>query len=339
MTGDKRYLFVSYAREDVDRVRPLVDAVRKELEFRALPVELWMDLSNLRPGEQWNVAITEALEASIGFLFFVSPRSLRSDWVRGEVEIAAAGSGRLIIPVMLHEPLDLPASLAMWQWVKFVGRPTKAETAKAASQIAEATETFLRKTPDPRAPVTKAEAPQIAADIAREVRFSVAPPKGEAPLTTVFVVHGHDTQALTELEQYLGSIGVTPIVLSRQDESPQSLFQKFMTIGARARFAIVLLSADDYGASRRQYDAPGVADRALQFRARQNVVLELGFFYGHLGWENVFVVYKAPESVFPNFERPSDLDGVVLDSISQAGWRKKLKEKLAAAGFALKPSA
>ena len=59
-----------------------------------------------------------------------------------------------------------------------------------------------------------------------------------------------------------------------------SLFQKVMLVGSRAKFAVVLLSSDDYGASRRQYDAEGVADRALQFRARQNVVLELGFFYG-----------------------------------------------------------
>ena len=96
---DKQYLFVSYAREDLDRVRPLVDAVRSELEFRALPVDLWMDISNLQPGQQWDVAIAEALGSSIGFLFFVSPRSMRSEWVRRELEIAAASSDRLIIPV------------------------------------------------------------------------------------------------------------------------------------------------------------------------------------------------------------------------------------------------
>jgi hypothetical protein len=85
MRADKRFLFVSYAKEDLDRVRPLVDAVRQELAFRVLPIELWIDISDLRPGEQWNIAIGEALEASVGFLFFVSPRSLRSDWVRREL--------------------------------------------------------------------------------------------------------------------------------------------------------------------------------------------------------------------------------------------------------------
>src|SRR5262249_49570821 len=108
MADSKQHLFVSYSREDVARVQPLVDAVREELALRALPVDIWMDVSNLRPGEQWNAAISEALNDSIGFLFFLSPRSLRSDWVRHEVEIAAADSNRLIIPVILHEPLDVP---------------------------------------------------------------------------------------------------------------------------------------------------------------------------------------------------------------------------------------
>lgn len=148
-------------------------------------------------------------------------------------------------------------------------------------------------------------------------------------------MHGHDTQALAKLENYLASVCITAVVLSRQDESPQSLFQKFMSVAAHARFAIVLLSADDYGASRRQYDAVGVGDRALQFRARQNVILELGFFYGRLGWENVFVVRQDPNQVFPNFERPSDLDGVVFDSMSDVAWQKKLGARLSAADFVL----
>ena len=69
----EKYLFVSYAREDIDRVRPICEAVRLQLAFRALPVELWVDVSNLKPGEQWNISIEKALRSSIGFLFFVSP--------------------------------------------------------------------------------------------------------------------------------------------------------------------------------------------------------------------------------------------------------------------------
>jgi predicted nucleotide-binding protein len=65
------------------------------------------------------------------------------------------------------------------------------------------------------------------------------------------------------------------------------------------------------------------------------VILELGFFYGRLGWENVFVLHQEPDRVFPNFERPSNLDGVVFDSISDPAWQRSLGTKLAAAGFQL----
>jgi predicted nucleotide-binding protein len=334
MPTDKRYLFVSYAREDIDRVRPLVDALREELTFRGLPVEPWMDVTELGPGMQWEVAIAEALDSSIGFLFFLSPRSLRSNWVQHELEVAALASGRLIFPILLDEPLDVPPSLAEWQWLNLAGQRTEEEIAMAAVVIAQATEGYLATTPSPRAPVANAEAPSIAADLAQEVRSSQPADVDDRP-SSVFVVHGHDVQALGQLEEYLTSAGVVPVILARQGASPQSLFQKFMTIGAKARFAIVLLGGDDYGASRRQYDAPGVGDRALQYRARQNVILELGFFYGHLGFENVFVVYDEPDQVFPNFERPSDLDGVVFDSLSDANWRTRLGERLMAAGFEL----
>jgi predicted nucleotide-binding protein len=335
MLGNNRYLFVSYAREDIERVRPLVEAVRTELASRALPVDVWMDVTDLNPGQQWDIAISEALQASVGFLFFLSPGSLRSEWVRREMTIAATTGDRLIIPVVLHEPLNVPPTLAEWQWLRYVGRPTRDDTVVAATQIADATERFLRVNPQLNAAVSQAEAPFIAADIADDVRSSVEPTLTHGAPDSVFVVHGHDAAALIQLEHFLQSVGIEAIVLSKQDESPQSLFQKFLMIGGKARFAIVLIGADDYGASRRQYDAAGVADRALQFRARQNVILELGFFYGKLGWENVFVVYKHPDRVFPNFERPSDLDGVVLESIDDSSWQRKLSQRLAEAGFDL----
>lgn len=80
----------------------------------------------------------------------------------------------------------------------------------------------------------------------------------------------------------------------------------------------------------------GESDRALQFRTRQNVILELGFFYGLLGWENVFVLFRLPGKVYPNFERPSDIDGAVFDSMDASGlWRGSLAQKLHEAGFRL----
>lgn len=338
--GKQQNLFVSYARADQERVVPLVDAVRKELEFRALPIQVWMDLSDLQPGENWNSAISDALESSVGFLFFVSPRSLQSDFIRHELQVATTTPDRLLIPVILHRDLEgVPPELKNWQWLDLSGRPTHEQVMSAAVRVADAVESYLKSTRAPRPAVAKAEAPSIAADLARELRSSSGPVESGEPPKSVFVVHGHSDKALAELERFLTSVAIEPVVLSRRGESAQSLFQKFMAVASKAQFAVVLLSSDDYGASRRQYDAAGVGERALQFRARQNVVLELGFFYGRLGWENVFVVLEDPDKVFPNFERPSDLDGVVFDSMSDVAWQRNLRGRLTTAGFVIPNSA
>ena len=335
MSTDISHLFISYSREDINRVRPVVDALKSELKFRALPIDLWMDTSNLVPGEKWDLAIADALRTSIGFIFFLSPRSLRSRWVEHELTVASASLDRLIVPVVLHQPIELPRALAERQWVDLSGEPTRKQINKAAVQIANVAESYLKRTPQPRPAVSKREAPKLAADIAQELRTSTEPMTSGEQNTSVFVVHGHNAEALGKLEEYLSVLGITAVVLSRQDELPQSLFQKFMSVANQARFAIVLLCADDYGASRIQYEAANVADRALQFRARQNVILELGFFYGRLGWENVFVLYQEPDRIFPNFERPSDLDGVVFDSMTGTTWKRKLGTRMSAAGFKL----
>jgi predicted nucleotide-binding protein len=337
MPGEKRYVFVSYSRHDVERVRPLVEAVKREIEKRGLPVELWMDVSHLHPGERWDASIADALQSSIGFLFFVSPHSMESGWVRREIEVAAAAPDRLIIPVLLAPPsqMSLPPVLETRQWTDLSGRSSREKNARAASEISESIALFLETTPEPSPAVSRAETHALAAGIAREVRGDVGRSSREVEPNSVFVVHGHDTEGLAMLEEYLASVGVETVVLSRRNESPQSLFQKFISLASKANFAVVLLTADDYGASRRQYEADGVGDRALKFRARQNVILELGFFYGLLGWESVFVMQQEPNRVFPDFELPSDLGGVVFASMADLSWKQKLSAKLAEAGFAL----
>ena len=342
MPAQRSYLFVSYGKQDLDRIRPLLDAVRRELEVRSLPVELWVDIINLQPGQQWAHVIGEALQLSIGALSFVSHNSLNTPELSTNTPDELSPKLGLPVPVipvailvLLDQDAKIPRRLRSFHVLKFFNPLTPEKIKTTAAQIAKITESYLKDRPQPKAMVSVEDAPALAAEIAQELRASNEPAPDETHPNSVFVVHGHSAEPLRQLEDYLASVGVTTIVLSRQDESPQSLFQKFMSIATKARFAIVLLCADDYGASCRQYDTANVGDRALQFRARQNVVLELGFFYGRLGWENVFVVYQEPNRVFPNFERPSDLDGVVFDSFSDTAWQKKLGAKLSAAGFQL----
>ena len=66
------------------------------------------------------------------------------------------------------------------------------------------------------------------------------------------------------------------------------LFAKFKAIAGQANHAIVLISGDDVGAAFRDFGHPAGEAARLEFRARQNVILELGFFYGKLSEEHVF---------------------------------------------------
>src|SRR3954452_22955384 len=115
----KQFLFVSYSRADIDRVEPVVRSVELELKKRDIPVDVWIDVSNLSPGQQWNREIERALKSSVGFLFFVTRSSLRSTWFRTELA-AAVNQDRLILPILLDEPsslASLPLDLKRWQYV------------------------------------------------------------------------------------------------------------------------------------------------------------------------------------------------------------------------------
>jgi predicted nucleotide-binding protein len=97
-----------------------------------------------------------------------------------------------------------------------------------------------------------------------------------------------------------------------------------------------LLGADDMGSSRIKYNAEGGGPNALKYRSRQNSILELGYFYGRLGWDRVFVLEKEPPTENPDFERPSDLHGVVFDRYDPSGkWKGKVARRLERSGFKL----
>ena len=77
-------------------------------------------------------------------------------------------------------------------------------------------------------------------------------------------------------------------------------------------------------------DVGGLDSESLAKRARQNVVLELGFFIGRLGRANVSAL------VVGVLERPSDVAGVLYTPFDDLGaWRIKLANDMAAAGLSI----
>jgi predicted nucleotide-binding protein len=119
----------------------------------------------------------------------------------------------------------------------------------------------------------------------------------------VFIVHGHDEVLKQETEIFVRQIGLEPVVLHRRPEGGRTLIEKLEEEGG-VDFAIVLLTPDDVGG-----DSSPTREGALKSRARQNVILELGYFVGRLGRQRVCAVHKA------TLELPTDFVGVAYKPI------------------------
>jgi hypothetical protein len=144
------------------------------------------------------------------------------------------------------------------------------------------------------------------------------PPKATQNIARVFVVHGHDDAAKESVARYLEKIGFEAVILHERPNRGRSIMTKFREEAADIGFAIVLVTPDDFG---------GKAGGVPQSRARQNVILELGFFLGALGPERVVTLVRG------KVERPSDFDGVLYLSLDDGLWRSKLAKELEAAGY------
>lgn len=125
-------------------------------------------------------------------------------------------------------------------------------------------------------------------------------PVAKPVLSKVFVVYGHDTAARTELEAMLRRWRLEPLILDQLPSEGQTIIEKLETTTAEVKFAVVLATPDDEG-----YRAGREDEKA--FRARQNVVMELGMMLTLLGRKNVAILMKQQD----NMERPSDIQGLL----------------------------
>lgn len=137
----------------------------------------------------------------------------------------------------------------------------------------------------------------------------------------IFIVHGHDAEARETLARFLEKIGFEPIILHEQPNSGRTIIEK-VEANADVGFAVVLLTPDDLGRSTEETD--------LEPRARQNVLLELGYFMASLGREKVCTLRRGQVNI------PSDFAGVVWEDMdSNGGWKPKLARELDAAGHSI----
>lgn len=145
-------------------------------------------------------------------------------------------------------------------------------------------------------------------------------PSSEPRSRRVFVVHGHDDGLKETVARFLAKLGLEPVVLHEQPNRGRTVIEKFEQ-HSDVSFAVVLCTPDDVG-------YPAGKTEESRPRARQNVVLELGFFLAALGREHVCVLYSD------GVELPSDYSGVLYEELDRKGaWRLRLAAEIKASGL------
>ncbi len=137
----------------------------------------------------------------------------------------------------------------------------------------------------------------------------------------VFLVHGRSEGVKEKVARFLEKLSIPVTILHEQPSLGKTVLEKLAHY-SNVGYAVVLLTGDDRGGL---WEAP--YDGQLP-RARQNVVLELGFFLAQLGRERVCALVE--ESV----ELPSDYHGVVFIKLDSAdAWKLSLAKEMRGAGL------
>lgn len=121
----------------------------------------------------------------------------------------------------------------------------------------------------------------------------------EAKSGKVFIVHGHNHEVRNEINIFLRDLDLQTVVMDAEANLGKTLPEKFESIADECSFAVFIVSADDH---LRDYKG-----KKTIRRARQNVILEIGYFWGTLGRDSscAFLVEDVD-----GMELPSDLQGV-----------------------------
>lgn len=176
-----------------------------------------------------------------------------------------------------------------------------------------------------RRAISMLESAKVELGLQQELSAAIEPTKdGRLPEAgrEIFIVHGHNDARKHEVARLLRDLtGEPPVILHEQADMGRVLLEKFEQTAARTGFAVVIATGDDIGRAQRE----GGSDRP---RARQNVVFEMGFFFGALGRERTCVLLEE------GVEEPGDVAGLVYVPLDGAGgWRSTLARNIHAAGI------
>lgn len=144
--------------------------------------------------------------------------------------------------------------------------------------------------------------------------------KHQMDFSKIFIVHGHDESAKSEVARFIETLGLKPIILHEQASSGNTIIEKIEKY-SNVGFGIVLYTPCDIGANKRE-------ETNLKSRARQNVVFEHGYLIGKIGRNNVCALVKG------DLEKPNDISGVIYVNMDDnGGWKLPISKELKNVGY------
>ena len=202
--------------------------------------------------------------------------------------------------------------------------------------------------------IKERDLPEIRTEIVELIEKQKAPEKRKIPVrpkipkkgistlsNKVFIVHGRDHEPMKELKTIVYEFGLYPIVLHEKASGGLTLAEKLERYSKDVGYAFVILTPDDVGALRSKFvDVhPKVLPkrsiksiRDIKPRARQNVIFEMGYFWGLLKRQKVCCLLKG------DVEKPSDIEGILYipfkDSVEEV--RLEIFKELTEAGYEIK---
>ncbi len=112
----KEHFFISYSRaESGDFAMKLAD----ELASGPPAIPVFLDRRELRPGEQWDEQLVEAIKTCKGMLFVMTPDSVHPESVCKNEWVRALRYKKPVIPLLLHPDAELPFSLGSREYIDF----------------------------------------------------------------------------------------------------------------------------------------------------------------------------------------------------------------------------
>jgi predicted nucleotide-binding protein len=347
-------VFISWSG---NRSKAIAEALHDWLPSVIQALKPWMSSYGIDKGISWASEITLQLQESRFGIICLTPENLDAPWLLFEAgALSKSLESTFVCPYLFgFEPADLRGPLVQFQATvankedtnKLIHTLNRAlgESGLAQTQLDKAFDIWwpelerrlqsistsknnLETHKQQENAIVKSVTTPLHSDreLLEEIfkRLSPNPVKEEVEIQAnnyVFIVHGHDLGTTEMVARLIERLGAQAIILHERPSAGRTVIEKFEEY-SDVGYAVILMTADDQG---------GISNEPYEVqnkRARQNVILELGYFLGRLGRSKICALYQD------GVEIPSDYSGVLYIKLDKEGaWRLQLAKELRTAGI------